>query len=172
MEIELPKKLRKALEKEAKDARVSLNAHVVKKLEGITPPVEYIDRGKIETNLEKLVEFLTRIPAVSVISHDTTPDAYWWVKLSIDIHHPLAWNVVQELGFVLNYISIEEPLPTVFKPVSPPPYLNGGPDDFLSWVVESTYNYIDPLWVAGTIEGRLPNPVDDESQWGFDEDDA
>lgn len=167
MEIKLPKKLRKALEKEARDARISLGAHVVKKLEGMTPPSEYIDLGKIETNIEKLVEYLSRIPGVSVISHDTTPNAYWWVKLKIDTEHSLAWNVVQELGFVLNYISLNEPMPTVFKPVSPPPYMNGGPDEFLSWVVESTYNYIDPGWVAETIEGRLPDPVDDESKWGF-----
>jgi hypothetical protein len=33
--------------------------------------------------------------------------------------------VVQELGHVLNYVSVTEPLPTVFKPVSPPPYMNG-----------------------------------------------
>jgi len=172
MEIELPRKLRKALEKEAKDAQISLNAHVIKKLEGITPPSEYIDIGKVEKNITKLVEYLARIPGVSIISHDVTPDAYWWIKLDIDIQHPLAWNVVQELGYVLNYISLNEPMPTVFKPVSPPPYLNGGPDEFLSWAIESTFNYIDPGWVAETVEGRLPNPVEDVAQWNFDEDDA
>ncbi|SPE35761.1 hypothetical protein SBA3_2300022 [Candidatus Sulfopaludibacter sp. SbA3] len=50
----------------------------------------------------------------------------WWVKFAIDISHRLAWNVVQELGHVLNYLSVNERLPTVFKPVSPPPYANGG----------------------------------------------
>jgi hypothetical protein len=58
------------------------------------------------------------------------------VKLTIDIGHPLAWHVVQELGHVLNYLSTTERLPTTFKPVSPPPYLNGGPRAFLSWVIE------------------------------------
>jgi hypothetical protein len=51
------------------------------------------------------------------------------VKFAIDIEHPLAWSVVQELGHVLNYVSLEERLPTVFMPVSPPPYMNGGPDE-------------------------------------------
>ena len=172
MELNLPRKLRKALEKEAKDAHISLNAYVIKKLEGITPPTEYIDKEKIENNIQVLVDYLARIPGVSVISHDVTPDAYWWIKLDIDIEHRLSWTVVQELGFVLNYISLNEPMPTVFKPVSPPPYLNGGPDEFLSWAIESTFNYIDPGWVADTLKGRLPNPVDDETQWNLDEDDS
>jgi len=36
---------------------------------------------------------------------------------------------------VLNYLSLDERLSTVFMPVSPPPYLNGGVE-FLSWVIE------------------------------------
>ena len=67
------------------------------------------------------------MPGVRVLSSEVTPDAYWWVKLTIDIADPLAWRVVQELGFVLNDLSLQDKLPTVFKPVSPPPYLNGGP---------------------------------------------
>ena len=46
----------------------------------------------------------------------------WWVKCAIDIDHEFAWNVVQELGHVLNYVSLDERLPTVFMPVSPPSY--------------------------------------------------
>ena len=172
MDLELPKKLRKVLEKEARDAKVSLNAHLIKKLERITPASEYIDKNKIEKNIEKLVEYLKRIPGLDILSYQVTPDAYWWVKFDIDIHHKLSWHVVQELGFVLNYISLNETMPTVFKPVSPPPYLNGGPDEFLSWVVESTYNYVDPSWVAETLEGRLPRPVEDATEWGFFEDDT
>jgi len=118
------------------------------------------------------VAYLNRIPGVKVISSDSTPDAYWWVKLNIDIEHPLAWNAVQELGFVLNYISVEEKLPTVFMPVSPPPYLNGGPRQFLSWVIESKFNYIDPNWIAEVLEGRLPRPVEDEAKWIHEEGDA
>lgn len=169
MEIELPRKLRKALEKEAKEANRSLSAQIIRKLENITPPSEFIDRSILEKNIDKLITYINRIPGTKVISHDVTPDAYWWVKLNIDINHKLAWNVVQELGFVLNYISIQEPMPTVFKPVSPPPYINGGPEEFLSWAIESTFNYIDPGWVADIIEGRLPRPVENEEEWGFDE---
>ena len=73
----------------------------------------------------------------------------------------LAWNVVQELGNVLNYLSVTEHLPTVFKPVSPPSYLNGGPQEYLSWVIESTLPDFSPKTCAQWLEGRLPRPVDD-----------
>ena len=91
----------------------------------------------------KLIDFLVRIPAIE--TNDTPSrgigagqeDGDWWVKFSIDIDHDLAWHTVQQLGAVLNYLSLDERLGSVFKPVSPPPYLNGGPEDFLSWVIEA-----------------------------------
>jgi hypothetical protein len=172
MDLDLPSKLRRALEREAADAKRTLHAQIVRKLEGITPPLEAIKPQIIEKGLPKLVAFLNRIPGVKVISFEATPDAYWWIKLDIDIDHQLAWQVVQELGFVLNYISLQEKLPTVFMPVSPPPYMNGGPGDFLSWAIESKFNYIDPAWIAEVLEGRLPSPVEDESQWRREDEDA
>ena len=115
MDIELPSKLRKALEREASDASRTLHAHILRKLEASTPPTERIKPAVVSNGLPRLVEFLNRVPAVRVISSDSTPDAFWWVKLEIDISNPLAWQVVQELGFVLNYISLQEKLPTVFR---------------------------------------------------------
>lgn len=120
-------------------------------------------------SLTELTKFLDRIPAVSVLSSDMQDDSFWWVKLSIDIKSPLAWNVVQELGFVLNYLTIEESSPTLFMPVSPPPYLNGGPEEFLSWVIESRMENVDPAWIAKTLEGRLPRPVEDLKEWSEEE---
>ena len=69
---------------------------------------------------------------------------------------------------MLNDASVSEKLPTVFKPVSPPSYLNGGPREFLAWVIESSYNYIDPAWIAEELQGRMPKPVDDLSRWPDD----
>jgi hypothetical protein len=89
----------------------------------------------------------------------------WWVKFSVDIEHPLAWNVIQELGQVLNYVSLENRLPAVFMPVSPPPYVNGGPNDFLSWVIESKDGDFTPAACAEWLEGRLPQPVDNSESW-------
>jgi len=164
MEVNLPKKLEKALQKEADDAKIGLHAHLVKKLENITPAIEYIDINILHKGLPVLVDYLSKIPGINVMSSEVTQDAYWWIKFDIDINHKLAWHVVQELGYVFNYYSISEPLPTIFKPVSPPPYLNGGPE-FLSWVIEPTFNYIDPSWILDMISGRLPSPIEDENQW-------
>jgi len=94
----------------------------------------------------------------------------WWVKFKIDIKHPLAWQVVQELGHVVNYLSLNEKLPTAFYPVSPPPYMNGGPEDFLSWVIENTDKEFKPDTLKEWLEGRLPQPVADASAWLTDED--
>lgn len=96
-------------------------------------------------------------------------DGCWWLKLIINIDHPFAWNVVQELAHVLNYVSLDERLPTVFKPVSPPPYANGGPRDFLSWVIECKDKNFKPSDCAEWLEGRLPRPVDDLDQWKLED---
>jgi hypothetical protein len=52
-------------------------------------------------------------------------------------------------------------------PVSPPPYLNGGPKEFLSWVIESTANNVDPSSIAEALEERLPSPIDDPTKWYY-----
>ena len=94
----------------------------------------------------------------------------WWVKFSIDIDSPIAWHTVQEFGHVLNYLSLNERLPTTFQPVSPPPYMNGGPGDYLSWVIECTDAEFRPGTAADWLRGRLPTPVDDLDAWlGDDE---
>ena len=122
-----------------------------------------------------LIDFLARIPSVDV--NDTPSrgigagdsDNGWWVKFTIDIDHDLAWHTVQELGHVLNLLSVEERLPTAFKPVSPPPYLNGGPEEFLSWVIEGAD--MPPGTVAKWLEERMPKPIEDEAAWFGEPDD-
>jgi hypothetical protein len=69
---------------------------------------------------------------------------------------------------VLNLLSLEERLPTVFKPVSPPPYLNGGVE-FLSWVVEAEQPEFTPALCAEWLEGRLPRPIEDLAAWNVDD---
>ncbi len=123
-----------------------------------------------ERDFNTLTAYVKRVPGiVGPISFGRFDDGNWWVQFSIDVDHPLACNVVQEFGCVLNYLSIQERLPTVFKPVSPAPYLNGGPREFLSWVIESK----DPQFKPGTcmkwLEGRLPQPVEDVSAWPADD---
>jgi hypothetical protein len=120
--------------------------------------------------LQPLVDYLTKVPAiVGPVGSNIDDRGLWWVKFAIDIHHPLAWRVVQELGHVLNYLSLNERLPTVFMPVSPPPYMNGGPKDYLSWIIESRDASFRPAKCAKWLEGRLPRPVEDLEQWHIDE---
>jgi hypothetical protein len=125
--------------------------------------------GEAQSPFGALRKILARVPGIdNAIGHGLLPDGGWWIKFSIDIDHPLAWSVVQELGHVLNYVSLEERLPTVFKPVSPPPYMNGGPKEFLSWVIECGDPQFSPANCAEWLEGRLPRPVDELERWKFD----
>ena len=120
--------------------------------------------------MKELIEFLETVPAIDKrISSGTSDAGLWWVKFSIDIHDALAWNVVQELGHIVNYVSLDEPLPTAFYPVSPPPYMNGGPTDFLSWVIETKDKEFTPALMREWLEGRLPKPVDDRNEWNTGE---
>jgi hypothetical protein len=120
----------------------------------------------------RLGDTLRRIPAIGEAAgkfgHGRFEDGNWWVKFTIVADHPLAWRTVQELAYVLNYLSLGERLPTRFMPVSPPPYLNGG-IEFLSWVIEGTDIRFSPDDAAEWLEGRLPRPLEDESQWAIDE---
>ena len=121
-----------------------------------------------EMNFDRLSQFFSQMPSVQqsgIVAHGTDGQQAWWFKLNIDIEHPLAWQTVQELGHVLNYLSTNERLPTQFFPVSPPPYMNGEAKDFLAWVIQCNHADFSPDVVCDWLEARLPNPVNDESQW-------
>ncbi|MEM9021425.1 MAG: hypothetical protein AAGC44_12755 [Planctomycetota bacterium] len=128
-----------------------------------------------DSKFERLLAFLEQLPAIDLpagrksIGRGFFENGNWWLKFSLDTTHALAWRHVQELGYVLNYVSIEERLPTVLMPVSPAPYLNGG-EEFLSWVIESTEPSFSPDLCAEWLEGRLPRPVNDLSQWHVEDD--
>jgi len=120
-------------------------------------------------NLTTLIEFIKRIPSVNPsFASGIYDNGNWWIKFSLDIKHKLAWNVVQELGHVLNYLSLDERLPTLFYPVSAPPYLNGGPEVYLYWIIESTDTSFHPQLATEWLESRLPDPVDDIAEWDSD----
>jgi hypothetical protein len=122
-----------------------------------------------ERAFKTLKNFLEKVPAIKgAIGAGADDEGFWWVKFHIDINHKLAWNVVQEFGCILNYISLNERLPTIFYPVSPAPYLNGGPDDFLSWIIETKDKSFKPGTLMKWLEGRLPQPVGDLKQWQID----
>ncbi len=99
------------------------------------------------------------------IGGGTFENGNWWTKFTLDLDDPQAWNVVQELGYVLNYLSLEERLPTIFMPVSPPPYANGPAREFLSWVIESRDPSLHLRFAFSGWRVVCPNPVDDLTQW-------
>jgi len=118
-----------------------------------------------DQSFDNLLQFLKKIPSIIGSIGSGGEEGSWWVKFRIDIEHPLAWNVVQEFGHVFNYLSLEERLPTVFMPTSPPPYMNGGPREFLSWVIESKSKDFTPDDAKECLKGRLPDPVNKIKEW-------
>ncbi len=116
-----------------------------------------------------LTDYLEKIPGIMTPIATGSEEGLWWIKFQIDIDHDLAWRAVQELSCVINYLSIDERLPTTFYPVSPAPYMNGGPKDFLSWVIETKDKEFKPGTLMKWLEGRLPQPVDDLEQWSTDD---
>ena len=174
--ITLPKQLAQRVVMEATALGMSPNERALQALDGTITPVGNFAEGQAIEGLKNLTDFLVRIPSLRLLSHSPPTEPQWWVKLKIDIKSPVAWHVVQNLGFVLNYLSLEEPLPIVFRPVSSPPYLNGGPEDYLSWVIEAEIPFLDAGATASCLQERLPDPVHDEAQWlnqdEFDENEA
>jgi hypothetical protein len=54
-----------------------------------------------EILFERLKDYLTKVPAITgKIGSGFFENGCWWVKFAIDVDHPLAWSVVQELGHV------------------------------------------------------------------------
>lgn len=121
-----------------------------------------------DLSFDRLHQFFCKVPSVQeafIDAYGSDGQHAWWFKFQINIEHPLAWQTVQELGHVLNYISKNERLPTQFLPVSPPPYMNGGAKDFLTWVIQCNHADFSPDVVCDWLEARLPQPVEDENQW-------
>ena len=115
---------------------------------------------------EKLAGILDQIPAVKgVLNSGSDAHRVWWIEFSIDIKHRIAWNVIQEISHILNYASYDEELVSVFKPVSPPPYKAGGPDESLTWTIESRSESFSPGTCAVWLQNKLPDPIDSIDAW-------
>jgi len=98
-------------------------------IDGIAPENNF-DKEHINKCLENIKHVLAKIPCVQFIANSKTGEPFWWLKFHIDIHSKIAWTVVQELGYILNYLTLNEKLPTFFYLASPPLYLNGGLKNF------------------------------------------
>lgn len=123
-----------------------------------------------KADLTPLTDYISEMPAIApTISSESDEEGRWFVKFQINIHHTLAWRVVQELSNVVNLLSNDERLPTIFYPVSPPPYMNGGPEECLSWVIQCGDPEFTPSDLVEWLVERLPSPVDDEFAWNIED---
>ncbi len=119
--VTLSDELDARLRAECEQLEMSREERLLNLLEYGIAPAHNLKPGVIPEGLEQLQEYLSQIPGLDIFSASEPNDARWWFKLQIDIESTIAWHVVQNLAFVLNEISIFEPLPTTFKPTSPPP---------------------------------------------------
>jgi len=165
LKLDLPPEVDDRLTQEAKQLGMSREERVQELLNYGIAPAENLKPGFIPERLRELKDFIDQIPSVEVLSTSEPNEGRWWIKLQIDINSKTAWHVVQNLAFVLNEISVTETLPTTFKPTAPPPYLNGGPEEFLFWVIEADIPFLDPGVINAYLQQRLPDPVTDESAW-------
>ena len=64
-----------------------------------------------DPEFEPLTAFLKKVPSISgaIGVGAGNSDIAWWVKFAIDVSDPLAWRAVQELSYVLNYLSVSAP---------------------------------------------------------------
>ena len=106
-----------------------------------------------ERAFQRLISYLEKVPSIEKSISFGNKRQFWQLKLSIDIENRFAWNVVQQLGHVLNNLPAEERLPTIFYSFSPPTYMNGGPYDFLSWIIESKDKDFKPETLKQGLKG-------------------
>lgn len=91
------------------------------------------------------------------------------MKFSIDVKHEVAWRgrtgarARLELSFFGRKTAYRVHAGFPFA------YLNGGPRDYLSWVIESKDKDFAPATCAEWLEGRLPRPVSDLKQWSIED---
>lgn len=120
----------------------------------------------------RLIDFLSLIPGVEADDGPSrgmtteTGAGSWRVGFVIDVFHDLSWETVQEMAHALN----GQASGATFKPMSPAPDQNGGPDEFLSWVIEAG-EALSPDTLADHLKATLPSPVEDERAWIGESDD-
>jgi hypothetical protein len=165
MSLQLPDELAARIIEEAKRLHVTPQQRLSELLDGRVAPASNFPPGVLELGLQRLRDVLGRIPHVVILQTSLPTEPLFWVKFKVDLSAPIAWNIVQELSFVLNDISTDDRLPTLFKPVSPPPYLNGGPEEYLAWMVESRIEFQDAGQIATMLENRLPKPIENADAW-------
>ncbi|MEM8706317.1 MAG: hypothetical protein AAGE98_07665 [Actinomycetota bacterium] len=108
-----------------------------------------------------LVDYVGRLPAVRgrvSTSADAISTTGWWVSFRLDVDDPLAWRSIQEVGHALNGV-VGDGVDVWFGPTSTGPW-QGGPRDFLDWVICSPDGATRPGTVAKRLADAIPEPFD------------
>ena len=123
-------------------------------ISGIDPKV---DKMSNSVDFATLLAYLRRIPAIEPeFGTDSNQAGAWLVKFRIYFGHPGAWKAGMDLGYVVNWIAIADPLPPLFKPVSAPPDMNGNePRELLWWLIECWTPSFTPGDLAQSLEVSL-----------------
>ncbi len=120
-----------------------------------------------ERDFGTLIAYLQRVPGIAgPISSGRLDDGNWWVKFRIA---PARLERRSGVGVRAQLPLHQRTTADGLHAGVRGPYLNGGPRDYLSWVIESK----DPKFKPGTcmkwLDERLPRPVEDTSAWPKDE---
>jgi hypothetical protein len=110
----------------------------------------------------EVIDFFKKIPALDSPVLISEEEKYWSIDFTIDLDHEIVWNVIQYFGYICNCGGKQGLL---FLPMSPPPYLNGGPYTHMSWSIlckNLDFSLADFLQI---LEEYLPVPLDDFEQW-------
>ena len=131
----------------------------------------YDDNG-FAVEFDVLKRVLLQIPAIQETWDNKPPAIYtgcsedgWWMQFPINVHHPLGFDTVQWLAWILNGLCLQEPLPTTFLPSSSCPYLNGPAELTLRWIVDCPVDTMSPSDIAGHLRVNLPRPLHVHSLW-------
>ena len=124
-----------------------------------------MDSGEEIGNNVNVGRFVSHLPGIRWVSSKVAENGWWYVKFSLDLNTKSSWHVVQGLAYVLNNLSLNESLPTVFFPTSSPPDMNGGPNDHLYWVIEPRNNDVDPSDILAALYSTFEFEVDSEEGW-------
>jgi hypothetical protein len=129
--------------------------------------VEWLGQDQREPLLEAFValrDVIDQTPSARFVSSKMNRDGTWWVQLRLNHSHHLVWHVIQRYGYVLNSITMINPLPTMFAPRSLPP-VNGGPDDMLLWRISGYSAEFKPDDAAYSLQLGLPASFASEAAW-------
>jgi hypothetical protein len=107
MTINIPDNLAARLLQEASELNTTVEERLAAILDKSLAPEKNFDKNYIHAGLGNIKTLLTKIPCVQFVSTSDFGAPFWWLNFGIDINSKIAWTVAQELGHILNYLSVK-----------------------------------------------------------------